>query len=723
MRVKLQITMNNVASFKKSVSLPIFYKINLIYGLNGTGKSTISDFLYNQSEPRFKNCKIEGLSNEEIIVYNQKFIQDTFYESDSINGIFTLSKENKDAEIKIKEANEEILKLNSNKGNQNNEKGTLEKNFKNSEDQIIDNIWEIKTTHASGSNDVLDYCFTGLKIKKQLFQHLKSIQKPEQKPEKTVEQLKKEVQAITGNDAQKYDTLSKFNYPLLEIESNEIFRKQIIGNEDSTVSELIKKLGNSDWVKQGLNFLPESIPSDKTQCPFCQEKTITNNLINNIKNFFDETYEKEINIIRDLHSNYQTYFDNLNQLENYTINPFINEKKDTFNSIYKNTMLIVQNNINKINKKVQSPSKIIELENSSQSLKELNDFIDTINNSINEHNSKINNKEKTKEELKKKFWSIMRYEYDHILREYNNVKDEHSNKSKEIDAKIKDIESKITDQNNIIISEQKNTTNIDEAIQNINNALLELGIDGFKIIKVNDKDNLYKIEREHESSKVFASLSEGEKMIISFLYFLELYKGKKNPNEANNKKIVVIDDPVSSLSHIFVFNVGRLIKKYLFEGSLCEHVIILTHSLYFFYELVKNIRKIKETSLNRIEKSNTGTDIKGMKLDEIQNDYQSYWYIIKNESTPPALIANCMRNILEYFFGFVEKKNLTELFNKTTLNEIRFQSFHRYMNRESHSDAINLFDFKEYDYEAFKNAFKNVFELNGFIEHYNKMME
>ena len=181
--------------------------------------------------------------------------------------------------------------------------------------------------------------------------------------------------------------------------------------------------------------------------------------------------------------------------------------------------------------------------------------------------------------------------------------------------------------------------------------------------------------------------------------------------------------PVSSLSHIFVFNVGRLIKKYLFEGSLCEHVIILTHSLYFFYELVKNIRKIKETSLNRIEKSNTGTDIKGMKLDEIQNDYQSYWYIIKNESTPPALIANCMRNILEYFFGFVEKKNLTELFNKTTLNEIRFQSFHRYMNRESHSDAINLFDFKEYDYEAFKNAFKNVFELNGFIEHYNKMME
>jgi len=34
-----KITLDNIASFKKSVSLETDKKINLIYGLNGTGKS------------------------------------------------------------------------------------------------------------------------------------------------------------------------------------------------------------------------------------------------------------------------------------------------------------------------------------------------------------------------------------------------------------------------------------------------------------------------------------------------------------------------------------------------------------------------------------------------------------------------------------------------------------------------------------------------------------
>jgi DNA repair exonuclease SbcCD ATPase subunit len=42
-----KITMNQVASFKKEARLEIDKKVNIIYGLNGTGKTTISDFLYN----------------------------------------------------------------------------------------------------------------------------------------------------------------------------------------------------------------------------------------------------------------------------------------------------------------------------------------------------------------------------------------------------------------------------------------------------------------------------------------------------------------------------------------------------------------------------------------------------------------------------------------------------------------------------------------------------
>lgn len=53
-----------------------------------------------------------------------------------------------------------------------------------------------------------------------------------------------------------------------------------------------------------------------------------------------------------------------------------------------------------------------------------------------------------------------------------------------------------------------------------------------------------------------------------------------------------------------------------------------------------------------------------MKYEVIQNDYQAYWHIIKDRIQAPALIANCMRNIIEYFFNFVEKLDFQQVFQK-----------------------------------------------------------
>jgi hypothetical protein len=70
--------------------------------LNGTGKSTFSNYLQKLTEYKFKDCAIEGFDNtHEILVYNQTFIQETFFEVENLRGIFTLSKENKEAETKI----------------------------------------------------------------------------------------------------------------------------------------------------------------------------------------------------------------------------------------------------------------------------------------------------------------------------------------------------------------------------------------------------------------------------------------------------------------------------------------------------------------------------------------------------------------------------------------------------------------------------------------------
>ena len=112
-----------------------------------------------------------------------------------------------------------------------------------------------------------------------------------------------------------------------------------------------------------------------------------------------------------------------------------------------------------------------------------------------------------------------------------------------------------------------------------------------------------------------------------------------------------------------------------------------------------------------------------MHYQEIQNDYQAYWSIIKDNEQPPALIANCMRNIIEYFFTFVEKYELSNVFQRPSLKDNRFQAFYRYINRESHSLGQNIFDFKEFNYDDFKEAFRLVFVEAGYEAHYKKMMK
>ncbi|WP_421197076.1 AAA family ATPase, partial [Aeromonas jandaei] len=268
---------------------------------------------------------------------------------------------------------------------------------------------------------------------------------------------------------------------------------------------------------------------------------------------------------------------------------------------------------------------------------------------------------------------------------------------------------------------QKSTINIDDAITNINQGLIDIGITDFSIEKY--EQDLYRIVRTDSNHKIFSSLSEGEKMIISFLYFRELFRGKQSATEGKLKKIAIIDDPVSSLSHIFVYNIGQLIKNDFFNSKEVEQVFVLTHSLYFFYELAdaNHTRRNMNQNLFRLSKNAHGSLINQMTYEEIQNDYQSYWSVINDDKQPPALIANCMRNIIEYFFNFVQKSDLSNVMQKPELKNVRFQSFLRYINRESHSLGQNIFDFKEFNYSDFKEGLRLIFEHTGYPEHYNKM--
>jgi len=723
-----KITLKNVASYGEDpVILETDKKINFIYGLNGTGKTIISKYLQNKDDANFCNCSVEGINNEKILVYNQKFIDDNFYLSPTQKGIFSLKSENKEAKEKIDNATEEIKKLNTQIKNDELKTGFLfdikkkQADIEELQNSTKDKTWEIETKY-SGGDRILGFCLEGKKgSKKDLFDHISKIQKSTNKPEKTIDNLKKEAEATQGTNAKTYDEnlLTKVNFDFWKIEGQEIFKEIIIGNENSQVAELINKLNNSDWVKDGKKFIQEPNTENET-CPFCQQKTINKPLYEEIQSYFDETYQQKIAELEKLDKEYFNEYQNTKNLENKLLQiDFIKNKETEFKLIFKNFIDKLSSNWTEINKKIKSPNITIILDSSVLEQKALNDFLDTIIAETKTHNKKVKNKQKTKNQIIKDFWEIMRWEYDQTLENYSTQKSKLQSEKSKIENEESQVKTKIQDQEKIIKESQKEMVNVQDAIDNINSELILFGLDGFSIVLTGEKT--YKLNRPNENTTKFETLSEGEKTVISFLYFLELCKGKENNNEVVTEKIVVIDDPISSLSHMYVFNVAQLIRKYFFNDEY-KQIFILTHNLYFFHELLHK-QKNDNCKLFRLCRSSF-SKLSEMSRKDIQNEYQSYWQILKdfeNGNATEVILANAMRNILERFFGFIEKNDFNEL-TKELEKEEKNNFFIRYINKESHSDPINISDTKEIDPQIFKKAFKKIFEDAGYIEHYNKMM-
>ncbi len=728
-----KISIKKVASYGESPAiLETSKKINLIYGLNGSGKTVLSNFLANKDNQDFSECSIEGLNNEKVLVYNQDFVENNFYLKDTQKGIFTLSSKNKDASEKIKNAENKIKELQLELNNKEKNTGlNVDLSKKQTEissllERSRNKIWEIKVKY-SGGDRILEFCLDGKKGSQDvLFEYIHKIPKPESEPEKTIEDLKEEAEATQGENSKIYSEteIEEINFDFLEIEKKEIFSEVIVGNENLQIANLIKHLDNSDWVKRGLDYVrkPEktsvSGEIENEQCPFCQNRTISVHLHEQIKEYFDENYQNKISELKELDFQYWSAWQTIKENENNLLkNDFIKNEEVKFKLLYKNFTEKLSSNWSKINEKIKTPSKIVILESTLVEKDDLNKFLKSIVEDIKNHNSKVKNKTETKKEIVNNFWKIMRWDYDQTIENYDSQNTILCQKELEIKEEISKIEEEIKKQENIIQLAQKENLNIDEAIKNIKAELIFLAIDSFTIEK--EDEFSYKIKRSGNSNAIFKTLSEGEKTIISFLYFLKLCKGRENENETVVEKIVVIDDPISSLSHNYIFNVAQFIKINFFTNKY-KQIFVLTHSLYFFHEL---IRISNEQNLFRILKPKYSI-ISSLEKDDIQNEYQSYWQVLKDHDkghSSDSLLANSMRNILEYFFGFIDKNKFNDSI-KNIEKESEFQFFVRYIHRESHSDFINITDMKEIDPVIFKKAFKKIFEIASHEEHYNKMM-
>lgn len=715
------ISLTSVNSFKQPTELKCDKEVVLVYGLNGSGKTTTSSYLYDLSDPAFSACRIETTQDIEILTYNQKFVEDSFYENGSLRGVFTLSKENKVVKAQVSQIEGEIENLLRDCVKAREEQEKSISNLTLAENQARESVWEVKTKYAGGDR-VLEFCLTGLQRKEKLFDYLNALQIDGEPNPPDILQLKERASALMSEDAEavvEFVELESFDLPHEQIE---VFGRAVSGGSDGPVATVIEGLGNSDWVSRGLKFLDEE-KGYPLQCPFCQVSSLNESLLASIKAVFDESYDRDKGTVNQIVSEYKSLIEILNPLQDFDKRFWTDADRDLYLSRYKELTAGLQGNLAKAIRKQSAMATVISVEALSDVVDRINDVIRAVNKRVNAHNFDILNKARVKSEIKKQFWLFMRQKYSGVI---DSFRKRMAQGQKNVDDRrevVKQHDLQLDELNSKLLTLRSQTVNIDSAIDSINSRLSDLGISGFTIQKYND--DMYRLARVGMDASVFKTLSEGEKTIISFLYFIERCHGVIDPAQAMKPKVVVIDDPISSLSQQYVFNIGQYIKREFVNNTSYAQVIVLTHSLYFFYELTftKKVDRDARQSLYRIRKDAIGSTFCRMRYEEIQNDYQTYWSVVKNPNENSALIANCMRNIIEHFFAFVRKYDYNNVFQLPALAEDKFQSFNRYMNRESHSLGQNIFDIKEFDYGVFIDGLRAVFEETGYPDHYKAMMK
>ena len=709
-----EIKLNGFASFKHETCLRTDKPINFVYGLNGTGKSSLTRYLAHRDDPKYAQCSITPAidpDKEEILVYNQDYISETFVDKDRQNGVFTLSKQNKKAYDAIQKATQKLAELDVQDKAIEEAQKKSDATLGTAESHAKDKLWELKTKY-SGGDRVLDYCLEGYKgSKASLFTKVKETEIKPDEALRPIETLKQDLIQLSSVEGKSYPLLSELpNLPIKE-EDIGLLKKVIVGNPKSTISEVMDEFANAAWVRTGIQY----IDKDGHRCPFCHQETITEDFLKELKNYFDDSYEHDIQALQLLE---QTINDTLARIApdtSFEDNPVIAPLREKYLIAFQDFKASLTATLATVRLKIERPNIEQEFSCCQAEVDAVNAIIKEANKQITVFNARVAKLPEVKESIKEEFWKFQRREYDATLSAYDAAVKMHKKDTTDNNKKKEEVEKQRKQQRSIIAANQKDVVNIDEAITHINNNLQSIGITDFHIVKC-EEENAYRISRAEEGEeRVFNTLSEGEKMLISFLYFIETCTGRKAADEPEKKKIIVIDDPISSLSHIHIFNVGRLILNSFVVDQPFEQVFILTHSLYFFYEIVDTNHKRRNQfqKLLRITKRANGSEIEEMHYHELHNDYETYWSIINDPDQHPALIANCMRNVLDYYFGFVERLEYHSLFELPELSEPRFAAFDRFMNRESHSIGENIIDIKEFDYNAFRDALRLVFKTKG----------
>ncbi len=741
-----QIVLKDAATFDENgASFENLNSINFIYGANGGGKTTNSSFLKNLAENRiedkFANSKIEWHNSEilKIEVYNKQFKEEQFRNS-QVKGIFTLGKKtnenlenieskkesiNKEKEKKIK--NEERLK------NLTQEKEEKEKDF-------TDSCWEkLYKKNEEDFKETLEGFKLKKKFKEKILEEFKNNEHNEIEIGK-LEKLKENIRIVFSKNQTELVPLECNLTDFDSVENHSIWEQKIVGSSDAIIADLIKKLSNEDCVAQGREYLSK----DGNACPFCQQKTITEEFKKQLELYFDTSYQESTETIKKMKENYKDKTAGaLEQLDKIVETEQKNQQTKLNTEIFKRIIETLKSKINgnqqKMFDKGKEMSRSFKLESTKNEIKEIRDLIDTANQQIANHNEMIKDIQNQKKICVEQTWKFLVNEFKSDIQEYNKKHCGLEKGIKKFENEINENEKKIKELNNEIRELEKNMVSIKPIVNKINALLKGYGFTNFSLACTEDEKS-YRIQRE-DGQLVGETLSEGEVTFITFLYYYHLTKGSLKENDISKNKVLVIDDPISSLDSNILFIVSVLVKELMKEAmkekTNIKQVIILTHNTYFYKEITLEYdlkRYQGKYSFWIIRKDNNVSKIEDYKENPIKNSYELLWHEVrlakekqaKENNISWVSLQNVMRRIIEYYFrilgGFKRNDSLSEYFENIEEKQV-FNSFISWFNDGSHGISDDLFvQSQDTSIETYLKVFENIFKITGHEAHYKMMM-
>ena len=334
-----------------------------------------------------------------------------------------------------------------------------------------------------------------------------------------------------------------------------------------------------------------------------------------------------------------------------------------------------------LEKKLAAPGVPVFLEKTDTLVDDLNAVAEDINKEITLHNSIIADIPGKQQECVTLFQQYIAFKNQSEIAVRNEQrKKEAEQKQALIDAadshkdKAVKLQAEIAELN-------KDTINTTAAKDSINALLESVGFRGFRLREKPDSKYVYELIREAPDGSISVvsgdqDISEGERHFIAFLYFYHTVIGSQSDDGRRTDKIVVIDDPVSSMDSDTLFVVAALTRELI---GICynnyalsddenredyiKQIFCLTHNPYFFREISYNhlsdhecvsvfeIKKREEnkSTIDQCKIDGVDNSLGEANVSPVRNGYDALWQeYCSTESTDVLMIV--IRQILEYYF-------------------------------------------------------------------------